>query len=285
MAKVSIVDAKRGNASLDSSVRRAVGLIGGISKFIKKGDRVLVKPNFNSDDPFPASSDPAFVKAAILLIRKAGAKEVVIGESSGPFWKPTRRVMQNTGMAKVAAELGVEIRYFDELEHVYKEIPKAKHLCGVYVTTELSRYDRLVYLCCMKTHLNARFTLSMKLAMGFPKTTDRLKMHMHDLEEKIAELNLLMRPDLILMDGRKCFVTGGPASGTVEEPGVILASTDRVAIDVEAIKILQSYGARNQLDMPVLKLPMIRRAIEIGIGKPGEAVREKDKKTTRSKKK
>jgi uncharacterized protein (DUF362 family) len=274
VSNVSIVSAKDTKRGLDDHLKRAVGLLGGFSKFIRKGDRVLIKPNFNSDDPFPASSDPAFVQAAIVLIREAGAKEVVIGESSGPFWKPTRKVMKNTGMAAVAEKLGVEIRYFDELDYVYKEIPGAKHLKGVSMTTEIGKYDRLVYLCCMKTHTNARFTLSLKLAMGFPKTADRLKMHMHDLEEKIAELNLLMKPDLIIMDGRKCFVTGGPASGTVEEPGVILASKDRVAIDVEAINILQSYNARNQLNKPPLELPMIKRAIDIGIGKPGKLVKK-----------
>ncbi len=270
MAKVSLVKPKE---DLKSAIQKSVEMIGGFSKYIKKGDRVLVKPNFNSDDPFPASSDPLFVKAAIELIREAGAKEVVIGESSGPFWKTTQRVFKKTGMEQIAKELGVEIRYFDDLLHVKKTLPlPAKYLKSIHITTELEKYDKLVYICCLKTHFNARFTMSLKLCMGFPKTVDRLKMHTGKLENKIAELNLLMKPDLILMDGRKCFVTGGPAWGEVREPGVILASTDRVSIDIEGVKILQSYKAKNKLDMPPDELPIIKRAIEIGIGRKGTLI-------------
>ncbi|MBW2972700.1 DUF362 domain-containing protein [Candidatus Woesearchaeota archaeon] len=271
MAKVSIVAAKK---DVKQAVKKAVDLIGGFSKFIKKGDTVLLKPNFNSDDPPPASSDPELVCAVVELLRKAGAKEVVIGESSGPFWKPTRKVMQKTGMADAAEKLGAEIKYFDELGYIEKKLPQeAKHLKSILITEELYKYDKLVYVCCLKTHMNARQTLSLKLAMGFPKTSERLKMHAYKLEQKIAELNLLMKPDLIIMDGRKCFVTGGPASGEVKEPGVMLASTDRVAIDIEGIKILQGYDARNMLGMKPEELPMIKRAIELGMGSAGTAVK------------
>ncbi|MFQ5474300.1 MAG: DUF362 domain-containing protein, partial [Candidatus Nanoarchaeia archaeon] len=161
--KVSIVKVK----DLRSSIKKSVDLIGGFRNFIKKGDRVLIKPNFNSDDPFPASSDPGFIRETIGLIREAGAEEVVIGESSGPYWKPTTRTLKKTGLLKMAEEMQVEVLDFDHLPFVYKEMPKtAKYLKGLHVPESLFKYDKLIYLPCLKTHSWARFTLSLKLSMG-----------------------------------------------------------------------------------------------------------------------
>ncbi|MBW2967415.1 DUF362 domain-containing protein [Candidatus Woesearchaeota archaeon] len=282
MAKVSIIKAgeteKAGRsdaALLEKKIAKAISLIGPVSKFIKKGDSVLIKANYNSDDPPPASSDPEFVRAVIHLLKKAGAKKIGLGDSSGPFWKPTMRVFERTGIRKVAEEEGVELRDFDNEDYYWKDGgPDTKQLRGASIPRALDDYNKLVYVCCMKTHGYARQTLSKKLAMGFPRTKVRLWMHAYGLESKIAELNMLVNPDLIIMDGRLAFTTGGPDKGTLEKPGVILASTDRVAIDIEAIKILQSYNAKNDLVGKPEELPMIKRAIELGIGWPGEVIKQ-----------
>jgi uncharacterized protein (DUF362 family) len=73
------------------------------------------------------------------------------------------------------------------------------------------------------------------------------------------------------MDGRKSFVTGGPDNGEVVEPNVILASGDRIALDVEGVKILQSYPRENLIQAPVWEMPVIQRAIELGLGVKSEA--------------
>jgi uncharacterized protein (DUF362 family) len=76
-------------------------------------------------------------------------------------------------------------------------------------------------------------------------------LHLSYLQEKIAELNTLFNVDLIIMDARKCFITRGPAEGEVREPNLILASDDRIAIDVEGIKIIQSFKG-NSLKILIL---------------------------------
>jgi uncharacterized protein (DUF362 family) len=91
-------------------------------------------------------------------------------------------------------------------------------------------------------------------------------MHMGNLERKIAEFGLALQPDLIIMDGRKAFVSGGPAKGELVEPGVIMASGDLVAIDVEALKILGSYGAKNRLLPNPYDSPQIVTALGLGLG-------------------
>jgi len=256
--------------NLKESVKKAVQLIGGLEKAISPGDKVIVKPNFNSDDPFPASSDPEFVKAVVSLLYEAGASKVTIVESSGLPWLPTKRVMEKMGMVKAAEECGAELRILDNRERVNIEI-EGKNWKSVSLAKDILERDaKLVWLPCMKTHAYARFSLSLKLAVGLLDFEQRRNLHSMHLEEKIAELNLAVRPDLIIMDGRKCFVTGGPAKGLVEEPNVILASGDRVAIDVEALKVLKSYRANNRLDMGVWEFPQIRHAVELGLGVKSE---------------
>ncbi len=129
----------------------------------------------------------------------------------------------------------------------------------------LKEVEKLVYVCCMKTHKWAKFTFSLKLAVGFMKPSERVLLHARRLEEKIAELNLVVLPNLIIMDGRKCFVRGGPASGEMREPNLILASGDRIAIDVEAVKVVEGYKGSSLTSDP-WSYTQIRRAAELDLG-------------------
>jgi hypothetical protein len=104
---------------------------------------------------------------------------------------------------------------------------------------------KIVYATCLKTHRLAQFTMSLKLAVAFMRSRERLLLHMGHIGEKIAELNTLVAPDLILTDGRKCCISGGPTAGECREPGLVLASGDRIAIDVEGLRILQSYAGNS----------------------------------------
>ncbi len=100
-------------SSLKEGILRSVSLIGGFNKVIQRGDEVLLKPNFNTADPPPGSSDPDFVKAVIELLYEHGAKKVVLGESS-MLRLSTRKVLMETGMLKKAEEAGAEVVVFDE---------------------------------------------------------------------------------------------------------------------------------------------------------------------------
>lgn len=258
------------STNLKESVEKAVNLIGGFNKVISKGDTVMVKPNFNSDDPFPASSDPEFVKAVASLLYEAGASKVIIIESSGMPWLPTKNVMEKMGMLKAAEECNAQVRILDNREWADLNID-GKFWKNVSIAKDaLEKEAKFVWLPCMKTHRYARFSLSLKLAVGLLNFRQRGDLHSAHLEEKIAELNLAVRPNLIIMDGRKCFVTGGPDVGQIEQPNILLASGDRIAIDVEALKILKGYKAENRLDMDVWDFPQIKHATELGLGARNE---------------
>jgi uncharacterized protein (DUF362 family) len=253
---------------LQPYLAQVLDLIGGVGKAIRPGDSVLIKPNFNSPDPCPASADVEFVAACVELLRDAGAGRIAVGESSGLPWHPTRAVLDKTGLLARMAAMDVPVRVFDEepWEQVDMAARGARYLETVRLPLAVGEYDRIVFLPNLKTHRLARFTMSLKLSVGLMHPDERKALHSSDLEEKVAELALAVRPDLILLDGRAAFVTRGPATGELVHPALLMAGGDQVSLDVAAVQVLQSYQAENRLDMDVWDLPQIKAASELGLG-------------------
>jgi len=249
-----------------ASIDRAIVLLGSLEQGIGNGDRVLLKPNFNSQDPFPGSTDLTFLRAAVELLLEAGAK-VTIGESAGGMWRPTRTVFRKVGMFELARHLGVELIAFEDKPDDWVNVKvNGDYLSSVTMPRSAYEADKIVYLPCMKTHGLARFSGALKLAMGFIHPGERRALHARNLEQKIAEISLAWQPDLIIVDGRKAFVSGGPNKGELVEPGIIMASGDLVAIDIEALKILGSYKANNRLPPNPCDSPQIVIALRHGLG-------------------
>ena len=270
VSKVSTID-----RHLKETVAKAVDLIGGIRRALSPGDRVLLKANFNSDDPFPASTDLEFLRAVVELLREHGINNLTLGERSGWPWMPTGRVLKVLGVLELARELDLPVIDFDAGPWMDVRLgDQAKEWTKVAFHRSLKDFDKIVYLPCMKHHFLAGFTMSLKLTVGLVHPVEMVYMHEdydsgridRPMYSKMVELNLPIGPDLIIMDGRKSFVTGGPDKGEVVEPNVVLASGDRIALDVEGVKILQSYPRDNLLTAPVWEIPTIVRAVELGLG-------------------
>lgn len=264
MSMDKIGKVKVGN-DLKSSILKAVSELGGFRKFIKTGDVVFLKPNFNTADPFPASTDLEFLETVSDLVYEQGAKMVMIGDSSTVSMN-TRKVMEKLGVFKLEKkDKPPRIYVLDEEKWTKKVIPEAKYLKTAYTPEIVERADKLIFLPCLKTHKYAQFTGALKLAVGFLKPFERMALHMRYIQEKIAELNLLFKPDLVIMDARKCFINQGPSHGDISEPNLILAGTNRVEIDVEGIKIIQGYKGNSLKNIDPQELPQIKRAKELKV--------------------
>jgi len=251
--------------SLAEAINQAVDELGGFKKFVKKGEVVFLKPNFNTADSFPASTDLEFLKTVVELVYEAGAKLVMIGDSSTMSLN-TRKIMEEKGVFTLQEmKRPPRIYVFEDGEWLKKEIPGAKYLKKVSLPAILERADKVIFLPCLKTHSQAQFTGSLKLAIGFSRPFERVPMHVRNLQEKVAELSKVIRCDLVIMDARKCFINKGPSEGEVREPNLILASTDRVAIDIEGIKIIQSFPGNSLSKIKPEELPQIKRALETGV--------------------
>lgn len=263
---------------LKESIERSVSLIGGIQKLVKKGDIILLKPNYNTAHPFPGSSDPEFIKAIIHMLYEAGAEKVIVGERTA--FLNSCKVLEKAGIVKVAKEAGAEVRVFgrngwqvlfDRKGWRRIKVPGSKYLRRVSVAREALEIEKIVYAPLIKTHHLAEFTGSIKLSMGFVKPFfDQITFHIQHLREKLAELGLVVQPNLIIMDARKVFITRGPAKGELREPNLILASGNQVAIDVEGVKILQSFLGNSLEGKNVWDLMLIKHAVEMGLGPHNE---------------
>jgi len=170
-------------------------------------------------------------------------------------------------MFELAHDLGVELIAFDDKPDDWVRVRvDGDYLSSVSMPRSAYEADKIVYLPCMKTHNLARFSGALKLAVGFVHPGERRALHARHLEQKVVEISLCWQPNLIIMDGRKAFVSGGPAKGQLVEPGVVLASGDLVAIDVEATKVLLAYEASNKLVADPWQLPQVMTALRHGLG-------------------
>jgi len=261
-----LVSKVKAGKDFKAAIDEAIALLGNLGQAIKRGDSVFVKPNFNSPDLFPGSTDLEFLRAIIELLREVGAK-IRIGDSSGGIWRPSRRVFRKLGAIDLARELNVELIPFEDRPTEWVKIKvNGDFLKAVTMPRSAYEADKIVYLPCMKTHKLARYSGALKLALGFVHPGERRAFHRSNLEQKIAEISLCWQPDLIVMDGRKAFVSGGPDKGVLVEPGLILASGDLVAIDIEAMKVLLTYEAKNKLIADPWQSVQIATALKHGLG-------------------
>jgi len=245
-----------------------------------QGKNVFLKPNFNSADPFPGSTHNDTLAALIENLRRMGAGQLTIGDRSG--MGDTRAVMRSKGIFAMAEELGLETLVFDELGPEEWEMfqPEGSHWRrGFAVPRPVLAFESIVQTCCLKTHrYGGHFTLSLKNSVGLaakriPGEGYNYMNELHGSRHQrrmIAEINLAYQPDLILLDGMEAFVDGGPARGSKVAPGVILAGTDRVAIDAVGVAILRYFGTTREVASgPIFGQEQIARAVELGLGVQG----------------
>jgi len=264
-ALVSLVMAE---GDLENHIQKAVDLLGGLDKALGPQDRILLKPNFNSDDPPPGSTALDFLCAVIKLLRARGYTKISVGEGSGRPWVPTAKVFEKTGLSHKMKEMDVPLLDFDQSEYVDMPL-HGDYLDVIAYVRDLEDVDKIIYLPTMKTHFLAGFSMSLKLTVGLVHLFDRAILHGDNnlfVSQRAAEMNIPVKPDLILMDGRVSFVSGGPAEGLAVHPGVILASGDPVAMDVQGVRLLMNYAAVNHLTGNPWDLPQISTAVRHGLG-------------------
>jgi uncharacterized protein (DUF362 family) len=239
-----------------------------------RGKAVVLKPNFNSADMAPGSTHIDTLRALVLNIKRMGAKSITFAERSGPG-DSTRTVMEKKGIFTLADELGFSIVNLEEAgpQDFVRFVPPDSHWSNGFLFPRIYREaECIVSTCCLKTHqYGGHFTLSLKLSVGMiPRVGYEFMQELHSSKyqrQLIAELNTAYSPSLIVLDGVDAFTTGGPARGTRVEAGVILAGSDRIAIDAVGVAILRILGTTPEVSRgPVFGQDQIARAVELGLG-------------------
>ncbi len=254
----------------EAAVRLAVEKLGGIRRVVPHPAPVLLKPNFNSADPFPASTHPDTLETVVALFQEAGCTDLAVGEMGGLLSLPARGNFERWGMGDFQERTGVGVLRFDEEPWVRARVPEAIRWGGwVHCIERLLQPDQLVVnLPTMKSHGGGpRFSLSLKNVYGFVHPRDRVRAHfVPQMAEMIMETNMLYSPALIVLDGTKCWVSGGPYTGEERAPNVIIAGDDRIAVDVVGASVVRAMGSELLRDYPVWSHRQIRRAVELGLG-------------------
>ena len=241
------------------------------------GKQVALKANFNSADPFPASTHLDTLRAIVENLKGAGAGGITLAERSG--MGDTEQVLEKMGVLALSRELGFKAVVLNNVgkEDWLKVERGGTHWArGFYMAKVFHDADKVVQTCCIKTHrFGGHFTLSMKNSVGLvaKKLPGGMYDYMWELHtspyqrQMIAEINNNYNLDFVLMDGIQAFTTGGPDRGTLVEPNLLLASRDRVAIDAVGVAILKMYGAKGKVgEADVFEQAQLRRAAELGFG-------------------
>ncbi len=235
-----------------------------------KGKKVLIKPNFNTADPAPGSTHNDTLRQLALEMRNRGALNLIIGDSCGPG--NTKEVMEKKGIPALAQELKVDVVNFEELPAdgwVQFNPPGSHWKNGFSVARPVTEAEYLLWTCCLKTHgFGGIHSLSLKLAVGVTNKSVRMQMHQSpDIRRMIAEIHHAFTPQLIVMDGVDIFVDGGPMSGKLVNAGVIVAGTDRIAVDAVGLAVLKNHGANDAImSKKIFEQEQVARAVEIGLG-------------------
>ena len=269
-----------GEVFLLKTTDRAVGvpeLINqiGLSDYPKK--QIAIKANFNSADPFPASTHLDTLRAIIISLKNAEVATITLAERSG--MGNTENVLEQMGVFALSKELGFETLILDNIgkdDWVKFNRDKTHWLHGFYLAKVFHDADKIVQTCCLKSHrFGGHFTLSLKNSVGMvaKKVPGEIYDYMWELHgspfqrQMIAEINNNYNLDFVVMDGIKAFISEGPEKGTVVKPNLLLASRDRVAIDAVGVAILKLYGAKGKIgEEEIFKQDQLKRAADLSFG-------------------
>ena len=259
--------AKRGNPT--ELARRAVNGLGGLSEIVRKGDRVVVKPNVG----FPYSNavaSPEVVAEVVRMAYEAGAGEVLVAESS-VRGSDTTYCFKKTGYPEAIKAAGAELLDLKKFgEEIEVEAEGALKLKRVKVYRRVYEADVLISVAKMKRHSAADVTLGMKNLIGCFPDKEKGRLHATGLHECIADIAYILRPDLVVIDGTEAMLRHGPTGGKMVKGDVVVASFDPLAADYVAAKILFELEGNADPAARAAQVKHFKYAEQLGVGVMGE---------------
>lgn len=237
--------------------RRALQELGGIERFVARGDVVLIKPNIAWDrtPDQAANTNPEVVAEVARLCREAGARRVIVSDVS---CNDPRRCFHRSGIARAARAEGAEVILPDD--NFLRTVDLRKSLGKWPVLAPLLIADKVINIPVAKHHDLCQVTLGMKNWLGIVGGP-RSWLH-QDIHTSVVDLAECVRPELTIIDAFRVLVRNGPTGGSlsdVEERKTLIASTDPVAADAYAAQAFWNLGSRS--------LPYLQIAQERGLGR------------------
>ena len=245
-----------------AATRAAVDLRGGMGRFVKPGQRVVIKPNMSfAGGPDDATdTHPDVVRELVALCKEAGADRIRVLDHT---LRQEERCIE--GVQKACEVHGDDIVQAVSRSRFFKNaaIPEGRQMRETEVMWEVLEADVLIAAPVAKSHSSSGVSLSMKGMMGL--IYDRGIMHSRfDLQTAIVDLASLLTPDLVVVDGSRVLSTNGPGGpGRVLKKDTIIASADMVAADAQTVAMFEWYGRK----LAPRNVKHIRLAHERGLGR------------------
>ena len=224
---------------IENQVRRAVDLLGGMSRFVKKGNRVLLKPNVTGPASYEKgiTTNPAVLDAVLKMVTEAGASQINVGDGTGSAHLGTLKVFDMCGYSYLKEKYKFDFIDLNKLPWHIAKVPKPYVMDEIkIVNCVYDDYDVIINLPVMKTHFITGVSLSMKNLKGCIPPAE--KRHMHEVGVNKADLNTIITADLIIMDGTVGSEGLGPKEGNPVNLGVIAAGTNAVSMDAVCCAIM-----------------------------------------------
>ena len=236
--------------------KEALNVLGGMNKFVAKGDVVMIKPNIGWDrtPEMAACTNPEVVKALVEMCLGAGAKKVVVMDNTT---NQAQRCYMRSGIQAAAKEAGADVPYVNE-RRIKKMAIKGEWLKEWDVIQDFVEADKLINVPIAKHHSLCRVTIGMKNwlgAIGDPRN----QLHQR-LDEAEVDLSAFFKPTLTVLDAYRILVRNGPQGGRLSDTKLlktVVAGKDYVAVE--------SVGA-SFFDIPPEELLFLKLAGQRGLG-------------------
>jgi uncharacterized protein (DUF362 family) len=226
-----------------TATRKAIEALGGMSRFVQKGQRVAIKPNmsFASGPDRASNTSPPVVETVARLCLEAGAERVMVLDY--PL-QTAEACLQRSGIADACRGLkGVHVQMFTDRKF-FREVAvsRGKTLSRVEVLRDVLDSQVFISVPQAKSHSTTGISMGIKGLMGV--IWDRWSFHIrYNINEALADLAMILRPQLTVLDATRALVTGGPGGpGEVVKPHLVIAGTDPVAVDSYGVSVAPWYG-------------------------------------------
>ncbi|MEW6142373.1 MAG: DUF362 domain-containing protein [Chloroflexota bacterium] len=248
----------RGNSPA-TITETAIKAIGGIERFVKPGNDVIVKPNIcvaYHTYEYAATTNPEVVTAIVKMCLDTGARRVRVMDQ--PFGGSAEQAYQRSGIAEAVRAAGGQMEVMARMKYRNTPIPDGKDIKSWLVYQDAIDADVLINVPIAKTHGLSRLTLGMKNLMGL--ILDPARFH-SNLAQRVADLTSLLRPELTVIDAVRILTANGPTGGNLKDvklTNTVIASADPVAADAYAATLFNLTGN---------DIPIIRTAAQMGLGR------------------
>lgn len=246
-------------------VEAAIQAVGGIKRFISKGDIVMVKPNMGWDrtPEQAANTNPYVISAIVSMCYDAGAKKVKVSDNT---CNDPRRCYRRSGIYDAAKKAGAEVYYLDE-RNLIKDNIGGKTLKSWPVYKDFKEVDKFINVPIAKHHGLTRLSLGLKNLMG--AIGGRRNSIHQDIHPSLVDLGKYFKPDLTIVDAVRILTANGPQGGRVSDVkkmNTVMAGTELATIDALAVNLFSQHGGTNFKDLKPSDYPFLKIASERGLG-------------------